>query len=90
MIQAVNHLKNLNGVGILLTPEWKSDAFYPFLNSTTISKYVVKKLYSNGENVFIVGADKSSYFGLKFKCRVIIWHLNLKDFIAGAVTSFSH
>ena len=76
IIRAVNHLQQCKGVGLLLTPEWKSAHFFPFLISSEIKRYTVKTLRFHGKNVFISGSDKTSYFGPNFNCGVVVWHLN--------------
>ena len=80
IIRAVNHLQQCKGVGLLLTPEWKSAHFFPFLISSEIKRYTVKTLRFHGKNVFISGSDKTSYFGPNFNCGVVVWHLNFQKF----------
>ena len=76
IMRAVNHLKLCKGKGLLLTPEWKSASFYPYLNSFLYSKQGKISLTYIGKNLFKLGADKDSFFGPKFNCAVNIWILD--------------
>ena len=83
IVKTINHLKNCNGIGVLLTPEWKSASFFPVLNSKILKPFIKNKIYFDGQNIFLAGADKSSFFGPNFQCRVILWHFDFNIFNTG-------
>ena len=76
IVQAINHLQLSQGVGLLLTPEWKASHFYPYLIGKKMQQFIVNKLSFKGKNIFTAGSDKSSYFGPNFNCGVNVWHLD--------------
>ena len=84
IIPAIQHLKNCNGIGLLLTPDWKSSSFYPYLISPEVSRYVRREIEFDGKNCFVHGSDKSSFFGPEFNARVSVRHfdfLNSKNIL---------
>ena len=78
ILKTINHLKLSRGTGLLVTPEWKSSHFFPYLISPEIKKFTVKNVRFSGLNVFKSGSDKSSFFGPDFNSGVIIWHLDFR------------
>ena len=74
VMKTVNKLRNCHGVGILVTPEWKSCSFYPYLNSLLSDNVTVWAF--KGNNVFEQGSDPTSYFGPNFNSAVNIWKLD--------------
>ena len=64
--------------GILVTPLWRNSVFYPYLSSSVIDWGVKGKWIFPGQNIFIQGSDKSSFFGPDFNCGVVVWKLDFK------------
>lgn len=73
IIKTVNHLKNCKAKGILITPMWKSSTFFPYLLSPVINCGVKGHWTFPGQNVFVQGSDKASYFGPDFNAAVVVW-----------------
>jgi len=74
--RALRHLKLCKAAGLFLVPQWKNAYFYPllkFVQSTTAYK---GRWIFKGENIFIQGSDKTSYFGPSFSGNVEIWHVD--------------
>ena len=76
VIKTVNHLKTCAGVGLLITPLWKNDPFFPHLHSQTIQPGLVNRWVVAGQNAFVQGSDKSSHFGPNFNAGVVVWHFD--------------
>ena len=76
IVKTINHLSACKGIGLLLTPEWKSSQFYPFLIRKDLSRFVKKCHVFRGENCFVQGSDKSSHFGPNYRGRVLIWEFD--------------
>ena len=77
VLQTVNHLRKCNGIGLLLTPEWKSSSFYPYL--LFLSENFKFKVWTfQGKGVFCHGADKDSFFGPNFNSAVNVWFLDFR------------
>ena len=75
IMQTLMHLKQCNGEGLLVTPQWKASPFFPFVEKE-FSKSGKKSLVSGGKDIFVQGIDKSSFFGPGFNCAVIVWHFD--------------
>jgi len=75
--QTVRYLQSCNGVGLLITPQWKSSSFYPLLMSFENTHVLKGKWAFHGRNIFCKGADASSCFGPEFTGTV---ELRLLDF----------
>jgi hypothetical protein len=73
IMQAVLHLEKSFGQALLLVPQWKNSAFYPFLMEFLKSKYLKNRWVLNGRNVFQRGMDNSSCFGPDFSGQVELW-----------------
>ena len=80
IIRAINHLRDSKGVGLVLTPEWKGASFHPYLNAQWLKPFIRNKRFFDGQNIFLRGVDKTSYFGPDFQCRVIVWHFDFKRY----------
>ena len=78
IIKAVNHLKLCNSVGVLLTPLWRSDPFWPYMFSKSIRSGVLRYWTLPGQNAFVQGSDKSSYFGPHFNSGIVVWKLDFR------------
>ena len=73
--KTINKLRNDEGIGLLITPEWKSAFYYPLL--IELKAYPHVKVWTfEGKNVFKKGIDPSSFFGESFKSAVNLWLLN--------------
>ena len=79
IVKAINHLQMSKGICLLVTPEWKSSHYYPYLISAALKPFIKNEISFLRKNVFIMGSDKSSYFGPDFKARVDVWHLDFSD-----------
>jgi hypothetical protein len=75
IIPAILHLEKCKGTGLLLIPQWKSAAFYPFLMSFITSKGT-KRWTLPSKNVFRRGADNTTCFGPDFVGNVELWLLD--------------
>ena len=78
ILATINHLKICGGQGLLVTPQWKAAAFYPFL-STEYRKFGQNFMCCSPRNALVQGIDKSSYFGPHFNCAINIWHFDYSD-----------
>ena len=79
VIKTINHLRLCKGVGILVTPLWKSSDFYPYILSEHIKVGVMGHWIFPGQNVFVSGADKSSFFNPNFNSAVVVWKLDFRQ-----------
>jgi len=70
------HLKICRSAGFLLVPQWKNAFFYPLLLNLQRTAVFKGKWVFVGKNVFLHGADKTSYFGPGFVGNVEIWYLD--------------
>lgn len=75
IMKAVNYLKLCKGKGLLLTPEWKTSSFFPYLLYLK-NKFDLEVIRFKGLNIFELGSDKDSYFGPNFNCAVNVWILD--------------
>jgi hypothetical protein len=73
IIPAILHLQKSFGCGLLLVPQWKNAAFYPFLCDYLKDTALKNRWIFAGKNVFKKGADNSSCFGPDFSGKVEIW-----------------
>ena len=71
--KCLNHLKKSNGVGLILTPEWRATDFYPLFESDVLRPYLKKFMRFSGPNMFKSGSDKSSFFGPRFNAAINVW-----------------
>ena len=76
IIRTVNHLKNCKAKGVLITPLWRSSTFFPYLLSPIVQPGVKGSWTFPGQNIFVQGSDKASYFGPNFNAGVVIWKLD--------------
>lgn len=74
IMKTVNKLRNCNGIGILVSPEWKSCSFYPFLMNLKAKNATVWSF--KGSNLFEAGSDPSSHFGPNFNAAVNVWKID--------------
>jgi hypothetical protein len=72
-MQTVLHLEKSAGKGLLLVSQWKSSAFYPFLEEFLISPALKNRWILSGKNVFRKGMDNLSCFGPEFSANVELW-----------------
>ena len=75
--QAMLHLKNCKGEGLVFIPRWKSAAFYTMIEDFWSSNHVKKSWTFHGKNVFKKGADMLSCVGPEYTGSV---ELLLLDF----------
>jgi len=73
IIPTVLHLEKSKGNGLLLIPQWKNAAFYPFLEDFIKTKFVKNRWVLGGKNVFRRGADSTTCFGPDFTGNVELW-----------------
>jgi hypothetical protein len=73
IMQTVLQLEKSAGKGLLLVPQWKSSAFYPFLKEYLSSPALKNRWILSGKNVFRKGMDNSSCFGPDFSANVELW-----------------
>jgi hypothetical protein len=69
----VLHLEKSKGNGLLLIPQCKNAAFYPFLEDFIKTKCVKNRWVLGGKNVFRRGADSTTCFGPDFTGNVELW-----------------
>ena len=68
-----------HGIGLLVTPEWKSASYYPFLIELKSNPYVRVWTF-DGKNIFEKGIDPSSFFGQDFNSAVNLWMIDFTKF----------
>jgi hypothetical protein len=76
IIPSVLHLEKGSGSGLLIIPQWKNAAFYPFLIDYLKTRFVKNRWVLPGKNVFKKGADNSTCFGPDFNGQVEIWYFD--------------
>ena len=72
ILRTINKLKFDKGIGLLITPEWKSALYYPYLLKLKLDPNVLVWSF-DGKNIFNRGMDPSSHFGPEFNCSVNLW-----------------
>ena len=81
LMKSINHLLKSRGVGLILTPDWKSSSFYPYFHSEFFRPYLrKKKVYRPSRLMFKQGSDKESFFGPNFNCAVTLWLYDFSQF----------
>jgi hypothetical protein len=76
ILRAINHLELCKAAAFILVPQWKTSYFYPFLQKLRTTSAYKKHLVYSGKNIFILGADTSSYFGPSYNGNVEVWYLD--------------
>jgi len=74
--RALYHLKATKAAALFLVPQWKNSYYYPILLQQKCQPCFRGCWVFSGPNMFLQGADASSFFGPHFKGNVEIWYLN--------------